>query len=207
MASFLCRKADLLQFLCEETTVAEPIKWYNAQQIGARTHTCGYCGKVVGPDTGFYTNNVPFRVYICPFCQKPTFFNGDAQTPGVAYGNQVTNLPEDVAALYREARNCVAVSSYTAAVLNCRKLLMNIAVAQGAPQGQSFIDYVEYLAAKGYVPPGGRGWVDHIRKRGNEANHEIQVMKRPEAEELITFVEMLLKFIYEFPSRVPPSTP
>jgi hypothetical protein len=28
-------------------------------------------------------------------------------------------------------------------------------------------------------------------------------MKKDDAEELIAFVEMLLKFIYEFPARVP----
>ncbi len=59
------------------------------------------------------------------------------------------------------------------------------------------------MAAKGYVPPNGRGWVDHIRKKGNEANHEIRLMTKIDAEELVSFAEMLLKFIYEFPERVP----
>ena len=62
-----------------------------------------------------------------------------------------------------------------------------------------------YLADNGYVPPNGRGWVDHIRKKGNEATHEIALMQQGDAEELISFVEMLLKFIYEFPARVPTS--
>jgi hypothetical protein len=48
--------------------------------------------------------------------------------------------------------------------------------------------------------------VDHIRKKGNEATHEIALMGQADAEELIGFTEMLLKFIYEFPARVPPST-
>jgi len=48
---------------------------------------------------------------------------------------------------------------------------MSIAVAQGAKEGQSFLSYVEYLANAGYVPPNGRHWVDHIRTKGNEANH------------------------------------
>lgn len=102
---------------------------------------------------------------------------------------------------------CVSVNSHTAAVLTCRKLLMNVAVAQGAPVGESFLTYVEHLAAKGFVPPNGRVWVDHIRNKGNEANHEIALMSRADADELISFIEMLLKFIYEFPSRVPSKTP
>jgi Domain of unknown function (DUF4145) len=79
------------------------------------------------------------------------------------------------------------------------------AVAQGAPENQTFMAYVEHLAASGYVPPHGKGWVDHIRKKGNEANHEIVLMEKDDAQELISFVEMLLKFIYEFPSRIPSS--
>ncbi|RYF38119.1 MAG: DUF4145 domain-containing protein [Comamonadaceae bacterium] len=84
---------------------------------------------------------------------------------------------------------------------------MNIAVAQGAKPGETFIKYVEFLAASGYVPPNGKGWVDHIRKKGNEATHEIALMRQADAEELIGFTEMLLKFIYGFPARVPPATP
>jgi hypothetical protein len=84
---------------------------------------------------------------------------------------------------------------------------MNIAVSQGAKEGESFLAYVEYLAKAGYVPPNGRGWVDHIRSKGNEANHEIKLMTKADAEELIAFSEMLLKFIFEFPNKVPPKTP
>ena len=42
-----------------------------------------------------------------------------------------------------------------------------------------------------------------IRDKGNEANHQILLMTQQDAEELIDFVEMLIKFIYEFPNRVP----
>ena len=61
----------------------------------------------------------------------------------------------------------------------------------------------EYLADKGFVPPNGRPWVDHIRQKGNEANHEIKRMAAADATDLITFAEMLLKFIYEFPNKIP----
>ena len=41
------------------------------------------------------------------------------------------------------------------------------------------------------------------RKKGNEATHEIAIMNQPDAKELLSFVEMLLRFIYEFPSMIP----
>lgn len=118
-------------------------------------------------------------------------------------GAEVESLPANVDALYKEARGAASIGAYTASVLACRKLLMHIAVAQGADQGKSFIAYVDYLAQKGFVPPNGKGWVDHIRRKGNDANHEIVLMTMQDAEELVVFLEMLLKFIYEFPSRVP----
>lgn len=80
---------------------------------------------------------------------------------------------------------------------------MNIAVQQGAAAGLPFIDYVNYLASAGFVPPNGKHWVDHIRKKGNEATHEIALMGEVEAKELLGFVEMLLRFVYEFPTMIP----
>ena len=180
-------------------------KWNNVTNLEPKSFTCGHCGKIVASAAGFFTGDQPQRfIYVCPNCHRPTYFAEDGtQLPGIAPGVEVEHLPDDVEKLYREARNCVAVGSYTSAVLSCRKLLMHIAVAQAAAAGKSFVEYVEFLADKGFVPPNGRGWVDHIRTKGNEANHEIRLMKKADAEELISFAEMLLKFIYEFPQRVP----
>jgi uncharacterized protein DUF4145 len=180
-------------------------KWYQITNLSPKSFTCGHCGRLIASAAGFYTTEDPQRyIYVCPNCYCPTYFAEDqTQNPGVAPGTEIDHLPPDVQQLYREARNCVAIGSYTSAVLSCRKLLMHIAVAQKAPEGKSFVQYVEYLAANGYVPPHGKGWVDHIRKKGNEANHEIRLMAKADAEDLIVFLEMLLKFIYEFPNRVP----
>ena len=84
---------------------------------------------------------------------------------------------------------------------------MHVAVEKGAEEGKPFLEYVEYLSQKGYVPPDGKGWVDYIRTKGNEANHEIKIMSFADASDLITFSEMLLKFVYEFPAKVKPMPP
>jgi hypothetical protein len=115
----------------------------------------------------------------------------------------VQHLPQQLADLYAEARNCMTVSAFTAAVLTARKLLMNVAVHLGASEGDKFVAYVDHLVSKGYVPPNATIWVDHIRKKGNEANHEIRLMERPDAEDLLTFIEMILKLVFEYPGRVP----
>jgi hypothetical protein len=178
-------------------------EWKQQQQFSAREFICGFCGRSVASDRGYSSDSSEDRIVICPNCKKPTYFHYHIQFPGAMPGADVLNVPKEVDALYKEARRCISVNANTAAVLACRKLLMHIAVAQGAKEGCTFISYVDFLADKGFVPPNGRGWVDHIRNKGNEANHEILLMAEADAFELVVFSEMLLKFIFEFPSRVP----
>ena len=183
-----------------------PYPWSQRTTLNPRSYQCGFCGKNVASNQGYQTDagaGYSAFIYICHFCNRPSFVFDNEQTPGALFGEDVAYLPGEVDALYREARQCMAVSSYTAAVLVCRKILMNVAVDLRAEQNKSFIQYVQYLADNNYVPPNARGWVDHIRKKGNEANHEILLMSKTDAEELIGLTEMLLKIIYEFPGRVP----
>jgi len=188
------------------------IKWQNPSSLESRSYVCGYCEDRVGPDTGYFATVQQggaslgnFSVYICSSCRQPTYCDLErVHHPGVPYGKDVESLPDDVGGLYSEARRAYSVGAYTASVLACRKILMNVAVSKEAEEGLRFIEYVEFLAAKGYVAPDGKPWVDHIRTKGNEATHEIALMEAGDAEELLTFAEMLLKFVYEFPARVPP---
>jgi hypothetical protein len=88
-------------------------------------------------------------------------------------------------------------------VLTGRKLLMHISVSQNAGSGLTFVQYVDHLVNNHYAPPNSKPWIDKIRLHGNEANHEIVLKAKEDAEEIMIFLEMLLKFIYEFPGRVP----
>lgn len=180
--------------------------WGNWTGLHAREFVCGYCGNTTANDRGCHYSvsgkTAPAELFLCPLCQRPSYFEGSIQNPGVAFGDAVPGLPDDIEILYNEARRCCANSCFTSAVLACRKLLMHLAVSKGAKQGDSFLSYVQHLSDKGYVPPDGKEWVDHIREKGNEANHEIVVMGPEDAEDLISFAEMLLRVIFEFPSRI-----
>lgn len=182
------------------------LDWYHRNSIQAHAFTCGHCGRAVGPDQGYFAQNRPeYRIYICSFCRRPTYVEPDGtQYPGVAYGTEVTHLPEDVERLYDEARNAMSVNAFTAAVMACRKVLMSVAVAEGADAGETFASYVQWLADSGYVPAKGHAWVDRIRQKGNEANHEIPHIERADAEDILSFTEMLLKVNYEMPARALP---
>lgn len=188
------------------------MKWKNVSDLVSFPFRCGHCGQFMASDKGFIAtvDSGPLHlIYLCSHCTQPNYFDGDeVQTPGASFGAKVDHVSDaSVEALYDEARNCMRVNAFTAAILCCRKLLMNVGVSKGAEQGLNFIEYVDFLAGKNYVPPDGKEWVDHIRTKGNEATHEIQMKSKEEAEELISFIEMLLKFIYEFPGRIKPKTP
>lgn len=178
----------------------------NATPIISKQYRCGFCSNMIASSSGFFSGQGQF-IYLCTHCYSPTYWGrGKPQLPGLLPGNSVAHLPDNIELLYNEARQCAAAGAFTGSVLLCRKLLMNIGVTQGAAEGQSFISYVNHLAEIGFIPPNGRGWVDHIRKKGNEATHEIALMNKEDAEELINFSEMLMKFIYEFPYKIPKPT-
>jgi hypothetical protein len=186
-------------------SISAPTQWYNATPVMSRKWTCGHCQAVVAGALGFrQVSAVEKTIHLCPHCDKPTIFlEGGTQVPGVPYGADVPHLPEAVSGLYREARNCMTVAAYTASVLATRKLLMNVAVSQGAAGGEHFHVYVTFLSDRGYVPPNAKVWVDHIRLKGNEATHEIPPITRADAEDLLSFMEMILKLVFEYPNRVP----
>lgn len=178
--------------------------WNDLKRMGPLSFQCGYCGLHVASDRGYFSNYTA-TIFLCPKCDQPNYFNhSEEQHPLPAPGNPVEHLPDDVGALYEEARRSVTVGAFTASILCSRKLLMNIAVSHGSAQGLTFVKYIEDLAAKGFVPPNGKAWVDMIRTKGNEATHEIAQMSQADAEQLIKFSEMLLRFIYEFPASIKP---
>ncbi len=186
-------------------------EWQNIHgSVTPRTYICGYCGDKVGPDKAYFAEydkpaigRVQLFIYICSSCRQPTYFDSDdRQWPGAAFGARVHGLPPDVQELYDEARRCMSVSAYNTAVMACRKLLMHVAHERGAGEKKNFKQYVAWLVENHYVPPGGEGWADQIRGKGNEANHEIDLIDQHTAEQVLSFTEFLLKFVYELPARV-----
>lgn len=177
--------------------------WHNPEAVGSTSFECGYCGHSVGPNHGYRTADKSAqkgKILICPQCGRPTFFHGNERHPGPPFGKAVDGISdEEVLSVYEEARRCTAATAFTAAVLLCRKLLMNLASRNGADAGLTFAQYVDYLDSHGYIPPNGKQWVDRIRSKGNDATHELPEMTKDDAEQIVRFTEMLLRFNYEMP--------
>lgn len=185
--------------------------WSSIQDVYTLKYLCGFCDKHVASGKGWETSAHGARsrdvgaLRICPLCNQPTYFGRGIQVPGSRPGAVIEHLAADVAALYEEARECFAAGAFTGCVMLLRKLLMHVAVEKGQKPGLGFVAYVEYLNQQGYLGKDGKRWVDLIRKGGNEANHEILLVNREDAMQLLSFAEMLLKLIYEFPGKLPQS--
>jgi hypothetical protein len=169
------------------------------------------CGMNVSSDYGIQIGNYPDGsgdytggIHICPNCGAPTFFPliTSEQYPGIKLGNDIKGLSENLEKIYGEARECFKNRCYTSVVLICRKILMHLACELGAEKGKTFIQYVNFLFESHYISPKSKDWVDHIREKGNEANHEISICDEKSAKQLIMFIEMLLKTNYEYPDLV-----
>ena len=182
-------------------------KWYAMNHIPSKNYICGYCGKDITSNLGYYTvndgvnhpNGVGY-VYICHHCNKPTYISLLEQTPGSKYGEQFDEEIFDdklTYKLYEEARSCMGVGAYTSVGMCCRKLLMHIAVDCGAKDGLRFIEYVDFLDKKGYIPVNCKSWVDIIRTKGNEANHDIVILNQDDAKQLISFIQIIIYVIYK----------
>jgi len=180
----------------------EHIEWQNSNSATGISFQCGYCGNKAGPSIRFPAKGKRDVIYICPTCSQPTYFDSkQEQTPKPRLGDEISGINKpNVALLYNEARDCTSVGAYTAAVMACRKILMNLAVDQKAEEGKQFAYYVDYLKDNGFVPPQGKEWVKAIKDRGNDANHQIVPMDEEDATLILHFTGALLRFNYELPS-------
>jgi hypothetical protein len=176
--------------------------WNEVKALGPRQWTCGHCGTHTSSREGYRTlSSGEGEIRMCSSCNRPTAFLRDEQIPGAPFGEDVKHLPKDLEALYEEARRCMTIQAYSAAILLCRKILMHVAVSKGAKEGETFVEYVGFLFDRHFVPPDGKEWVDKIRTKGNEATHEIKLMDKDDAEDLLTFTGTLLRVTHEFPAR------
>lgn len=176
----------------------------------ARNFRCGHCGQGVSPILGLHksqhvvqagtlTFSRDFR--ICPECEMVTTFKKNGQFPGPLQGEnfkapRANAEVTKTVALYNEARIAVSHNSPSCAILMFRKLLMHIAVEQGAEQNRSFLDYVEYLKTNGVVGKPQHTILDRIRKEGNVENHAIVRASEEAANDLLTLVTLLIKSVY-----------
>ncbi len=186
--------------------------WNNPNEIGtgvAHNFECGHCGSTAGPSRGY--NFAPTAsvheaiLLICPVCNRPSFLASGLgeQTPGPLPGQAVDGIDDvDVAALYTEAQRAISVGAPSAAVLVSRKILMHLAVSNGAKENQGFTYYAQFLSDEGVVGKPFADVLEHIKDQGNKENHELEVRSQEDAALILKLVEFLLRSVYELPGMI-----
>ena len=185
-------------------------KWGPATE--GRTYDCGFCGRSVvanvGLETTFFTPNsirIEVDVRLCPRCRGATTFVYDGvkgsqlPAPLLGKGFDASEKEEDiqlVIALYNDARNALSQDAGSCAVLMFRKLLMHVAVEQGAKEGERFVTYVQFLKDKGVVGRPQHKILNRIKDAGNEENHQIKRSEKDEANDLLDVVTHLIEGVY-----------
>lgn len=183
--------------------------WSKSQNRESHSFICWNCNKNVASEKWYIINdnswyNTSAWIYICPFCEYPIFIDMNWSChPWIKYWEEIPNVPIEMYKLYDEARRCIKENCYNWAVMLCRKILMNFAVTEGAKVWLNFRAYVDYLDEEWFIPKKWKKRVDHIRKKWNEANHDIINMEENDAKDLIDFIWMLFRTNYEFPSKIP----
>lgn len=172
--------------------------WIDTQKIPSKEYICWNCSNLIASSLG-YKNYNSDKIYICPHCNAPQIISDSGKIyPQNKPGNSLKNLPKLIEENYEEARACISVNAYTAAVMLLRKILMNLAVEEGAKENDSFSNYVKYLCDNGYVHKKQAQQAEKLKKLGNNANHQVESRTQAEATELLSFIELLLKNNYEY---------
>lgn len=89
-------------------------------------------------------------------------------------------------------------NSFTAAIMLMRKIIMNIAVHEGAKENLKFVQYVDFLYDNRIVHKKSKKKAQSVKDLGNDANHEIENRTLDEAQNCLDFIELLLIANYEF---------
>ena len=176
---------------------------------GRYTYTCGHCNTMVaGIVVSVYQVDFGSVMWVlCTNCGSGSVVNNGSLYPETLFGPIIEGLPQNVEEAYQEARSCMSVGAYTATELLCRKILMHVTAQKGAKEGESFSEYLTFLADQGYVTPPMKKWVDLIRQHGNKAAHLLEPPDRTRAESTIMFTAELLRLIYEMEHMANQYTP
>ncbi len=184
--------------ICEKLKIRDSIE---------KTFCCPYCAIRVSvlSDTRISdatTGAILYHTFRCNKCHMPVAIGRKGEViPPMQYlpFESVSHLPESIESLYAECRKCFANECFYSTVLLARTMLMYIAVDQGASENKPFTTYIKFLEDNGYITAYIKPWVDKLRTLGNHYVHDITNATEIEATKAVTFMQYLLKTLYELP--------
>ena len=173
--------------------------WKDLERLSPKSFVCWNCGDKIASVYGYITFGKIGAIYICSSCDAPIIIDDNTNQVLLPLpGKEIKKLPKDIDVLYSEIRRSMQSKCFTGAVMLMRKIIMNIAVHEGAKKNLKFVQYVNFLYKNGIVPKKSKSKADSVKDLGNDANHEIENRTLEEAQKCFEFIELLLKVNYEF---------
>lgn len=174
--------------------------WRETTGLASKSFVCWNCGKLVASNKGYktYRDSSSKKIFLCSHCQAPNIYDVENKTPLLPLpGKEIKKLPENIQNVYGEVRKCMQTSCFTGAVMLMRKIIMNVAIHEGAENNKGFAYYVKYLCDEGIVHKKSVKKAESVKDLGNDANHEIENRTKEEAQNCFEFIELLLIQNYE----------
>ena len=158
--------------------------WKDTQSLISKSFICWNCNNQVASFIGYRDlADSTKKIYICHHCQGPNAFDNNGKSIlSPLPGKEINKLPQNINNVYEEVRKCMQSNSFTGAVMLMRKIIMNIAVHEGAENNLTFYQYVDYLCENGIVPKKSKSKAVSVKDLGNSANHEIENRTQEEAK-------------------------
>lgn len=178
--------------------------WGNLDKGKTFSIICWNCNNKVASEKYYYSYDsinhlYKSHIFICPHCNAPIILDDEQKNILLPLpGKEINKLSENINIVYSEIRKCMQGGCFNGAIMLMRKLIMHIAVEEGADEGKKFIEYIDFLCDNHIVPPKSKNKADSIRSLGNATNHEIENRTQEEAQNCFEFIELLLKVNYEF---------
>jgi hypothetical protein len=113
------------------------------------------------------------------------------------------DVPEAILKILREARITFSAQCYRASAVMSRRILEAITVNKGENDG-SLASRIKSLVTKGVLDKNLGEWTTEIRLIGNFGAHfdPIKDVDKVDAEQIILFIEELIKYLYVMPSEI-----
>jgi len=114
-------------------------------------------------------------------------------------------IPEAIAADFREALRCFWIKGYNATAEMCRRAVEAACIGMGAPKNKPLETKIDYLAEKQIITPFMRDVAHKIRLGGNRAAHPDEAetpIEKDQAEAIITFARELFHHVYVVPKQL-----
>ena len=113
------------------------------------------------------------------------------------------DIPAPISGTFDEAARTLAAGCPRASAVMARRTLEAICVEQGAESG-TLAERLSALATSGRLQPTLAEWAKEVRLIGNLGAHfdPIDDVNRGDAQQLISFLRELLKYLYELPAEL-----